>query len=104
MSIKDIGGELDYYEAILLISVLMRDPSSWLQAADSEWKYPVTQEWMVLKNTYDLHAAINSKKKAKPYPTPWLSEDTQKIGSNKRQKREHVIDLLDRMNPKENDG
>lgn len=104
LSIYDIGGHVSYLEAILLVSVLMRDPSSWLQAAANDWKHPVSFEWMVQTNTYDLHAAINSKRKAKPYPTPWQSPDTNRIGSKKRQKRADVLAALERMNPKENDG
>ena len=81
----------------------MRDTSSWLQAAVSEWTYPVSREWIVSAQTFDLHAAVNSNKKAKPYPTPWPDATKKKLGS-KNQSRVSVIQGLERMNPKENDG
>lgn len=104
LSIFAIGGEVSWLEAAYLVSVLMRDPSSWLQAAVNDWKYPVSQEWIVATHTYDLHATVNSKNKPKPYPTPWLAEGTSRIGKKKRQLTSDVLDKLDRMNPKENDG
>ncbi len=82
----------------------MRDPSSWLHAAEAKWKYPVSREWIAMIHNYDLHAAINSKNKAKPYPAPWPADNSNKLGSNKRQAKAHVLKNLERMNPKENDG
>lgn len=82
----------------------MRDPSSWLNTAVQDWKFPVSREWIVAAHSYDLLHAINSKKTPKPYPTPWLAENTSRIGSKKRQLTSDVLDKLERMNPKENDG
>jgi hypothetical protein len=59
---------------------------------------------MVAIHTYDLLAAVNSKKKPPGYPTPWPSADSKRIGSKKRQSRQQVLDYLARMNPKENRG
>lgn len=99
LSTEQIGDGVTYLEAIYLVAVLMRDPSSWLQAAESDWDYPVSREWIVLTHTYDLHAAVNSKK-PKPYPKPWPDENTTKIGS-KRQDRNTVEARLEMMNPQE---
>lgn len=69
----------------------------------SEWDYPVKREWIVLTHLYDLLAAVNSKKKPKPYPTPWRADNSKKIGS-KKQDRRTVIERLRQMNPKEDNA
>lgn len=102
LSYTDIGVKVGWLEAVYLVAVLMKDPSSWLQAAVSEWEFPVSREWIVAVQTFDLHAAVNSKK-PKPYPTPWPNANTKKLGS-KNQSRNDVLTALERMNPKENDG
>jgi hypothetical protein len=78
----------------------MKDPTSWTQAAQNNWTHPVSFDWMIAANTYDLLTAVNSKRKPKPYPTPWVKKDTNKIGS-KNQTREHVLNMLKRTDPKE---
>lgn len=100
LSVLDIGNGVTWLEATYLVAILLRDPTSWLQAAVNEWEYPVSREWMVAAHSYDLLHAVNSKNKPKPYPTPWLAEGTQKLGS-KHQSRGSVLDKLERMNPKE---
>lgn len=98
LSIFDIGGSVTWLEAVLLVSVLMRDTSSWIQSAMAEWDYPVSREWIVSAHTYDLLAAVNTKKKPKPYPAPWPDTSTKKIGSNKP--TVNAREFLERMNPK----
>ena len=102
LSIDSIGDGVTYREALLLVSVLVRDPSSWTQAAWSGWEYPVTREWIVASHTYDLHASINTGKgkKPKPYPNPFPEKGLTRTGKTSRPAGE-VIDLLARMNPKE---
>jgi hypothetical protein len=56
---------------VYLVSVLIRDPSSWLQTSLNDWHHPVSYEWAALAAQYDLHAQVNSKRKPKPYPRPW---------------------------------
>lgn len=104
ISYTDIGGDVTWIEAIYLVAVLLRDPASWLQAAKNDWDYPVSREWLVATHTFDLHAAINSKNKPKPYPTPWGDPNTQRLKSKKPQDRSSVLAKLALMNPKENDG
>jgi hypothetical protein len=101
--IDEIGNKISLREAVLLVSILRRDPESWLQAAIADWTYPVSREWIVASHTYELLAAVNTKGKSKPYPTPWPQEGTNKIGS-KKQATSDVLAQLERMNPKENDG
>lgn len=103
IGLEEIGDRISYLEAIYLASVLLRDPSSWLQAAVNDWKFPVSREWQVSVHTYDLHAAVNSKNKPKPYPTPWPEDGTQKIGSTRNKTREDVLKQLAKMNPEKRD-
>lgn len=104
LSIHDIGDRITWLEAVYLVAVLLRDPTSWLQAVHAGWKHPVSQEWMVAVHTYDLLAAVNSKNKPKPYPTPWPSQNETRVGSSKPRSRAEVIKRLEQMNPKENDA
>lgn len=87
-------------ETALLMSMLLRQTDSWLQAAIHDWDYPVTHEWMVAAHTYDLLAAVNSKNKPKPYPTPWRPAGTNKLGKA-NQSNATVLKHLEAMNPKE---
>lgn len=103
LGINEIGISVRLDEAVMLTSVLLRDPSSWLQAQKFGWQYPVTREWMILANTFDLDFAIAAGKKAKPYPTPWPNTSANRVGS-KGMDRSDVIDRLRNMNPKEQDG
>lgn len=102
LSMFDVGGAVTYGEAVMLVAVLMRDPSSWTCAATSGWNFPVSREWIVAAHTYDLHALANSSKgkKPKPYPTPFPNRDVKKVGRTDRSPDE-VRGLLARMNPKD---
>jgi len=104
VSYLEIGKSVTLLEAIHLVSILLQEPSSWLQAAVRNWQYPVSYEWTVAANTYDLLAQVNSgKKKPKPYPTPWAKKE-QKIRPKQRQSRAMVIKRLKQMNPKDTNG
>jgi hypothetical protein len=103
LSSAEIGAKVTWREAILLTAVLLRDPSSWTQAARNEWQYPVSYEWIMTKQLIDLFAKANFKK-PKPYPAPWPDPDINKIRPSQPQTREQVLEKLARMNPKENDG
>lgn len=102
LSYQDIGEDVSFLEAALLVSVLMRSPDSWLQASVSEWEYPVSREWIVASHTYDLTAMANSGKgkKPKPYPNPFPNKAKVRSGKTDRSPAE-VRALLRKMNPKE---
>lgn len=102
LSIEAIGDTVTFGEAVLLVSVMLRDPSSWTQAAWSGWKYPVSREWIVASHSYDLQSAVNSGKgrKPKPYPNPFPSTDGKRSGRTNLPPAE-VKKLLARMNPEE---
>jgi hypothetical protein len=101
LGIQDIGEVIPWIEGIRLTSVLLRDPSSWTQAAKNDWDYPVDRNWIVASQAYDLLAMVNSKKKPKPYPTPWPDPSVNRLRPKHAQNRLQVLEKLRRMNPKE---
>lgn len=82
--------------------MLMKNPSSWLQAAHNRWKYPVSYDWMIVAELFDLTHKVNSKK-AKPLKRPWPDPNETKIGKTVHS-REDVLRNLERMNRKDSDG
>lgn len=101
ISIDDIGERVSWREAVLLVSVLLRNTDSWVQAAYSGWSYPIDRQYLAQAHTYDLLARVNSKKGArpKPYPTPFPQNDKSKMGKTSMSSR-RAKELLARMNPK----
>jgi hypothetical protein len=102
LSVLDIGGSVSFHEAALLVSILLRDTSSWLCASYNKWDYPVSREWIVAAHTYDLLSMVNSGKgkKPKPYPTPMKNLNKQRVGKTDLP-FEEAVKILERMNPKE---
>lgn len=102
LSAFEIGRSVTWVEAIMLIAVLMRDPSSWLQASYSGWDFPVSREWIVAAHSYDLLAMVNSGKgkKPKPYPNPFPTKSDVRVGKTDLP-RGVVVAHLAKMNPKE---
>jgi hypothetical protein len=84
----------------MLVTIILRDPSSWTQAARSKWKFPVSREWIVNAHTYDLLARVNSKNKPKPYPNPFPDREVVRTGKTNLSPDE-VKKILARMNPQE---
>lgn len=97
LSAWEIGKTVSYLEAIYLVSILVKEPSSRLQAALNKWKYPVSQEWIAITHLFDLFAMANSKKKPKPHPTPWPDPNKTRIGSARS--NSYVLAALKHMNP-----
>lgn len=74
---------------MLVVEMLLRDPTTWTHAAIAQWKHPITYEWAVLAATYDLHAQVNSgKRKPKPYPRPWKSPNQVTKGTKRKDARD----------------
>ena len=71
ISILDIGDKIRYDEAALLVVSLLKDPQSWLHATLAEWDYPISRDWLLLADLYDLQHASKTKRKPKPYPRPF---------------------------------
>lgn len=73
-------------ELIDLTHDLMSNTNSRLHAAVAGWDRPVSPEWIIAADTYDLLHASKSKRRPKPYPRPW-PENKTKIGGKKKVKR-----------------
>lgn len=58
-------------ELYLLATYMLKDPASWLHAEIAEWEFPVSPEWAMLAEIYDIHMAISTKEKP-TYPRPWV--------------------------------
>lgn len=104
ISTSEIGVSVDYDEAWRLAVILLQEPTSWLRAQITGWKHPVSREFQVLADLFDLQLAANSKKgkKPKPYPRPWAtSQETTRYGGRKSQTRtaEQIREILARSRP-----
>lgn len=103
LSISSVGDDISWLEAAHLTAILLRDPTSWTQAALNGWKHPVSYEWMVQAQTFDLLHLANAKNKPKPMPRPWGDPSMTRTGkpavSDSR-----VREVLDAMRPEENNG
>lgn len=85
--------------------MLKAHTDSWVYAASNGWDYPVSREWIALAHTYDLHAAIASGgKKPKSYPAPWPVEGEGRIGGKTQLTISEVLNRLESMNQKEENG
>ena len=71
LGLADVGTTAPWDEVVLLVTVLLRDPTSWLHTSVANWAHPISYDWPVLASMYDLHAQVNSKGKPKPFPRPW---------------------------------
>ena len=101
LSVNDIGVSVRYDEAGVLVMSLLKDPESWLHATIANWEYPVTREWVLFADLWDLQAQSKSKKRIKPYPRPF--SDTKRYGgrakNGKVRSRQEIEQLL---RPKKN--
>lgn len=70
----------------MLVRMLMADTNSRLQAAISGWDYPVSREWIVLAQSFDLAHAAASKRRPKAMSRPW-PDNKNKIGGKKLVRR-----------------
>jgi hypothetical protein len=59
---------------------------------------------MLLAQLTDITLAANSKGKPKPMPRPWPDKNTTRIGGNTTIPQSEILQILNRMRPKENDG
>jgi hypothetical protein len=97
VSIDTLGKKTSWREAVLLVAALLQMPESRLQATMSKWKHPVSREWILLRDIFDLQATAQAKKKPKPYPAPWKQNNGTTLG-RADQPRGHVLKQLKRMN------
>jgi len=86
-----LGNEVPWPEVVSLVSILIADPTSWLQTAKNKWQHPITFEWTIHAATYDLLAQVNSKRKPKPWPRPWGKQDKTRIGKTNRRDARAIL-------------
>ena len=95
VSLYDFGFSIHLREAVDLVGMLLMNPATWIHAAENEWDYPATQEWIVLKHLYDLTVMANTASGTPiEYPAPWIRSQRPKA-----QPRSVVEARLKAMNP-----
>jgi len=82
--------EVSVEELFLIVPMLLKDTTSWLQAAVNEWAYPVSRDWLVQVAQYDMNAQLNTRKGRKPqlYKKPWPEPNQNKFGKARPDARE----------------
>lgn len=87
--------------------MLLKDTTSWLQAAYNKWDYPASKEYLMQLETFDLLAIVNSKRKPKPVKRPFKTKDEQKkqylngkYGNTKGIQQSKVRDFLAQLGHK----
>lgn len=69
-------------EMFLLVKMLLADPTTRLHTAVAGWDHPVSYEWILAAQHFDLAHSAASKHRPKLYPRPW-PELKNKIGGKK---------------------
>lgn len=82
-----------------LLTALLSDPRSRLQAVLSGWAHPISREAIILADIHDLqHQSKVKRGQFKAYPRPWPDNKT-KLGG-KRQKRRTAQEVQALLRPK----
>ena len=71
LPLSSIGGEMSWAEAHHHTMTLVADPSSQVCASINGWDYPVSQEWLVLRQIHDKFVQGKFRKPFPFLPTPW---------------------------------
>ena len=92
-------------EGYRLANVLVGDPSSHTAAGIAGWDYPWPRDVALLADTWDLHAAVNTKKPPPPYPRPWSTAvETTRTGDASMWSQDQIRAELARMRGAVDDG
>ncbi len=91
LGLDSLGTTVPWDEVVSLVAVLLRDPTSWLQTAKSEWQHPISYDWTLAAATYDLLAQVNSKRKPKPWPRPWADPSSNRLGKVTRRDARAIL-------------
>lgn len=80
-------------EAVLLVRALFSDSRSRLHASHAGWEHPVSREWLLLADTWDLslRKALPRNGRFRPYPRPF---GKQKIGGRGRRTAREALRIL----------
>lgn len=88
---------MSWGEAVRLMTVLRRDPSSQFAASVEKWDRPVSPEWAMLADLFDLQHISKAKKRPDPVPRPWdkgKRHSTTKRGDAAGRTRAEVVAIL----------
>lgn len=91
LGLGSLGTTVPWNEVVSLVAVLLRDPTSWLQTAKSDWQHPISYEWTLAAATYDLLAQVNSKRKPKAWPRPWADPSSNRLGKVTRRDARAIL-------------
>lgn len=81
---------VSFNELVLIIQMLVQDPTSWLQASINKWRHPVSFEWIVAANHLDAVVQMNTRKGTKPNktPKPWPERGEKRFGNSRADAKE----------------
>lgn len=71
---------MSWAEAWRLTALLAADPSSQVGAAFAGWQYPVQRTDLTMRDLFDLQHKSKTKRKIKPYPRPWDTTKSTRMG------------------------
>jgi hypothetical protein len=67
-----VPSDMGWDEALRMLKILSKDPSSHVQAALAKWQFPTSWEYIALADLIDLQAKRTKwRKQPKPYRRPW---------------------------------
>jgi hypothetical protein len=85
---------MSWGEAVRLVGLLAKDPSTQTAAALNRWAAPRTFEWLVLVDLFDAFVQANFKR-PQTYPRPFADPNDKHHGKTDLP-RAQVISLLNR--------
>lgn len=88
----------------MLVYGLKQNTSSLYFAKINNWKYPVSQEWLILADFVDTFIMANngSKRKPKQYPRPFKTDtETKQLGTKISIDKAREIYKIKRRTPEE---
>lgn len=74
---------MSWAECWRLTALLAADPSSQVGAAFAGWQYPVQRADLTMRDLFDLQHKSKTKRKAKPYPRPWDTTRSTRMGGTR---------------------
>lgn len=91
---------MSWGEAVRLTRTLLKDPSSHVMAAVYAWDAPVSREWLILADVFDVLQIANWQRSGgkrssppKPYKRPYADPNRKRRGRTNKSRAE-VISIL----------
>lgn len=66
-----VPADMGWDEALRMLKILAKDPSSHIGAALVKWEHPASYEYLALADLIDVQLRSKSKRRPKPYRRPW---------------------------------